>query len=626
MKNITTLAIALFRFLDEEGIAYCVVGDSRSFPQHIHSDIDIVAEQSAIPTLAEKIYKFSFLFDIKLIQCLQHEHNAQYFVMSWADTDGKPLFLIPDVCGNYFRRGKLFLKANELLTGRIPATDEDGQPKGFFVPSPPMEFIYYLLKRIDKESIDNYQGSHLSAQWALDPVGAKLQLKRFWSEEAVINLLATAAEKNNWSTIQKSIKSFRDLMNIHQQMSWSPKAWLSEMHRKIKRVFQPSGFIVAFVGPDGSGKSSVISACEPLIAPAFRRTATMHLRPRIGAIGSSSGAVTDPHAKAPRGKAASLAKIFYFAMDYAVGYWIKIRPLIMRSTCIIFDRYYHDILADPRRYRYGGPMWVARMVRHILPGPDLWVVMDAPAQVLQSRKQEVTFEETARQREAYLKFVEDENNVVVLDASRPLDTVVPQGANAILDKLAARTKRRLGILGKAKNPIGAKVLLFFSRHQIPMISRFVGIIFNSDIYADIAPSVKMPHPYGIIIHSKAVIGERVTIMQQVTIGGKDVGRNVAPKIGDEVYIGTGAKVLGDIHIGKGAIIGANAVITKDVPAHATVVGANRMLETSISTASDFIDVEVASFIPHTSLELETNAPIRTFIQRQENVVHEVPAG
>lgn len=52
----------------------------------------------------------------------------------------------------------------------------------------------------------------------------------------------------------------------------------------------------------------------------------------------------------------------------------------------------------------------------------------------------------------------------------------------------------------------------------------------------------------------------------------------APRIGNRVYLGAGAKILGSVTIGDGAMIGANAVVTKDVPAGAKVVGANRLLK------------------------------------------------
>jgi len=81
----------------------------------------------------------------------------------------------------------------------------------------------------------------------------------------------------------------------------------------------------------------------------------------------------------------------------------------------------------------------------------------------------------------------------------------------------------------------------------------------------------LPHGIkGIVIHPTAVIGENVTIMHQVTIGTRDI--DVSAEIGDNVFIGSGAKILGNIKIGNGAKIGANAVVIKDVPENATVVG------------------------------------------------------
>lgn len=71
----------------------------------------------------------------------------------------------------------------------------------------------------------------------------------------------------------------------------------------------------------------------------------------------------------------------------------------------------------------------------------------------------------------------------------------------------------------------------------------------------------------------------MVIGQQVTLGNKN-GVVAAPTIGDFVYIGAGAKVLGGVSIGKGAIIGANAVVTRDVLPGQCVVGSNRVIELS----------------------------------------------
>ncbi len=89
----------------------------------------------------------------------------------------------------------------------------------------------------------------------------------------------------------------------------------------------------------------------------------------------------------------------------------------------------------------------------------------------------------------------------------------------------------------------------------------------------------MPHLNGIFIHHNASLGENCTIFQQVTIGVNEFRDNAkAPQLGNCVYVGAGAKLIGDICIGDDVRIGANAVVTKDVSPGMTVVGYNRMFK------------------------------------------------
>lgn len=76
---------------------------------------------------------------------------------------------------------------------------------------------------------------------------------------------------------------------------------------------------------------------------------------------------------------------------------------------------------------------------------------------------------------------------------------------------------------------------------------------------------------GVVIHPRAIIGENCAIAQCVTVGGRK-GHPDVPVLGNNVFVGAGAKVLGPITIGDNAIIGANAVVLNDVPANATAVG------------------------------------------------------
>lgn len=81
------------------------------------------------------------------------------------------------------------------------------------------------------------------------------------------------------------------------------------------------------------------------------------------------------------------------------------------------------------------------------------------------------------------------------------------------------------------------------------------------------------HFGGIVVNRKAIIGKNCNISHGVTIGETYRGERAGcPVIGDNVYIGPGAKIIGRIFIGDNAAIGANCVVTKDVPPHAVVVG------------------------------------------------------
>jgi len=91
--------------------------------------------------------------------------------------------------------------------------------------------------------------------------------------------------------------------------------------------------------------------------------------------------------------------------------------------------------------------------------------------------------------------------------------------------------------------------------------------------AQIGDELFIDHGMGVVIGETTIIGDNVTIYQGVTLGGtgKERGKR-HPTIGNDVVIGAGAKILGNITIGDNSYIGANAVVIKDVPANSTVVG------------------------------------------------------
>lgn len=106
-----------------------------------------------------------------------------------------------------------------------------------------------------------------------------------------------------------------------------------------------------------------------------------------------------------------------------------------------------------------------------------------------------------------------------------------------------------------------------------LLERFIEITTGISIPADaeIGKGLRIHHFGEIILHSAARIGENCTLHQGVTIG--DRGNPLkAPNIGNNVFIGAGAKILGDITVGNNCKIGANAVVIESVPDNCVVVG------------------------------------------------------
>ncbi|MDD4893689.1 MAG: serine O-acetyltransferase [Candidatus Omnitrophica bacterium] len=117
-----------------------------------------------------------------------------------------------------------------------------------------------------------------------------------------------------------------------------------------------------------------------------------------------------------------------------------------------------------------------------------------------------------------------------------------------------------------------KIHLFFIARFISQVSRFfTGIEIHPG--AKIGKRLFIDHGMGVVIGETAIIGDDVLLYQAVTLGGTGLVKGKRhPTIGNNVVVGGGAKILGNITIGDNSYIGANAVVIKDVPPNSTVVG------------------------------------------------------
>ena len=144
-------------------------------------------------------------------------------------------------------------------------------------------------------------------------------------------------------------------------------------------------------------------------------------------------------------------------------------------------------------------------------------------------------------------------------------------ATSFLEVLLTYSGLHALILHKISRRLFLMKVPFFPR----LISQIAKLMTGIEIHpgALIGPGVFIDHGMGVVIGETTIIGENVTIFQGVTLGGtgKERGKR-HPTVGNNVVVGAGAKVLGNVTIGDDVQIGANAVVIKDVPANSTVVG------------------------------------------------------
>ena len=200
--------------------------------------------------------------------------------------------------------------------------------------------------------------------------------------------------------------------------------WGTELKRHIKPPM-PS---VAFLGPDGSGKSSVIQGVEKSLEKMRMHCRRIHWRP-YGLKGREDlgPPVANPHNQPPRGALASTLKLGYFFWDWWSAWLTVLLHCRSKTTVVIMDRFYQDLLIDPRRYRFKGPRWLARVIFKMMPQPDRVFILVGDPEVIWKRKREVPLEEVVRQVEAYRNLAADlGDKASLIDVEQTLEVVVDE--------------------------------------------------------------------------------------------------------------------------------------------------------------------------------------------------------
>jgi hypothetical protein len=431
------ILVRVFQTLDRAGIPYCVLHGYEGYPKRIESDVDcLISANVRREQLAALLHNNRAGIGADIVR-----YTSGHIVLAGKNPDCSSCFLDLDLSTDYDLQGRHFFAGSEVLQGRR-------RHQQFWVPAPKIDFGCYLVRRVVKGFVNDEQGCRLSRLYREDPAGCRQQIARFWSAGSAA-VIADGVASGSWDAVRRNLARLRGELLKRATLRHPLRAvgsGLSRMARRVRRACWPEGGLeLILLGPDGAGKSSVIAAVRRELAGVFPWSGCATFPPAVlrRLLRRPEGPERLPHALPPRSFLASAVRaVGYWLVYYTLGYCLSVRPALARSTLLVHDRHLVDALVDPKRYRYAGPRWLLRVVWRLVPKPDLVILLDAPAEVLQARKRDVSLEETVRQREAYRALLGTLANGHLVDAAQPLERVVRQVTDIILRHLGTRIRRR----------------------------------------------------------------------------------------------------------------------------------------------------------------------------------------
>lgn len=431
--NPARILAKVFETLDQANIKYCVLHGYEDFSSSVKSDVDCLIDANvSARELLHLLHKNRDGIGAQVVHCRGH-----YIVLASRTSTGSHCFLRLDFAADCDLHNVRYFDGSEIIATRR-------RHGAFWVPAQDLEFVAYLVRTIDRGQVNEERAARLSSIYRQDPQGCAKQLTRFWAPDNV-ELITEAARTGDWRSVRRQMPSIKDqlrLTGIRRRPVRYVANLLAFWSDRAARFCRPDGLSVVFLGPDGAGKSSTITALACRLTPVFPRHACWGFAPGIINVFRKADRTTDtPHALKPRSFAVSLLRLAYWLIYHTYSYF-ALRLELARSTLLLHDRSFVDILVDQKRYRYGGPMWMLRLVWRLAPKPDLVILLDAAPEVLQRRKQEVPFEVTARQRKAYLTLVRTMSNGRVIDAAAQPAHVADSATEAVLEQLRSRVASR----------------------------------------------------------------------------------------------------------------------------------------------------------------------------------------
>jgi len=360
---------------------YCILRNFEILPEY-ENDIDILVEKENKYRIINDLNSSLLPIGIELLQIVEFSCTSVFYYDKVINE-----FIHIDFYDTLRWKVFEYLDCNIVLSTKIKYRD-------FFIPNEMYNFYEILLTRLipQKKVKENYKSKLYN-----------LSLKIDTNYKFTKNLKSCIyfARERRWDKIEENI--FFIKFEIIIQNLLKPEKIIGNIFsfivRSINRLLSPPGLFIAFYGVDGSGKSTQIKLLSKELKGFYSdKIKLFHFRPNIIYKKPKDIIVNDPHNQKKTNFFRALIKLLYYVIIYNWGYITQILPTLAKNGIVIFDRYYFDLIIDPKRYRIKLPNWITKFLGNFIPKPDLNICLLGNPFDINFRKTEIIINEIEEQQ------------------------------------------------------------------------------------------------------------------------------------------------------------------------------------------------------------------------------------
>lgn len=421
----------LVQALVKQGVSPCILRNYEGFPyNNVGNDVDFMIHPAELPLAIRAIRSIEA---VRIVGYNEQFHVAMVFIEGVASTPGIRAFQV-DFIRSFTWKGMPYLTTDAVL---IAALTHHKDNLTFLTPCAIHEAIISLLTSL------------LVSGFVKEKYFPKVQQTFASNREEIISVLVPAfGPKHSTALVDSAIAGDRQRMAAcisPLRMALTMSSLIRRPIRSLVAVFRHNLIVlgvrllprtlenVCILSADSEVKSSTVDMLMPklpYVAPEVNRH-NPETRFQFGSKSRAMTASVRPPSTSQENSISSMAKTLGWLLDEWLSQFLRRKNLTLR----IRENSYSDLLVDPQRFGYTGPIAFARFIGKLFPSMDLWILLDtgpeSPSEKAHSRPA------------AYRSLVRAKQNHIILDASQPAEQLSERAYAVIIDALSQRANKRL---------------------------------------------------------------------------------------------------------------------------------------------------------------------------------------